>query len=113
MPTSHWFVCGPAFILPLNSVSNGRPPTFAATVTVTCAAAVSEKLTVVARPVPSEAGVIVAGESDRPVTSVVVGVTGTGFGAGVGTGVVAGGVVPLGFGTCSAGIAPPRVPCAG
>ena len=53
---SHWCVDGPAGSRPESSVSSGRPPVLAATVTVTCAAVESVKLTVVARPDPSEAG---------------------------------------------------------
>src|SRR4051794_8769528 len=117
MPTSQRFVDGPGFMRPLNSVSSGRPPTPVATVTVTWAAAVSEKLTGVAMPVPSEAGGVVAGGTDQPVTSVLVGVTGPGFGTGTGTGTgvtgVAAGGVAIGFGASLTGIGPPIVPWAG
>ena len=77
MPTSHCRVCAPAGKRPVKqrAAAAGRRR-LAATVTVTCAAAVSVKLTVVVSPEPSDAGVIVAGETERPVTSVVVGVTG-------------------------------------
>src|SRR3954447_22658650 len=119
MPTSQRFVDGPGFMRPLNSVSSGRPPTPVATVTVTWAAAVSEKLTVVAMPVPSEAGVIVAGDTDKPVTSVLVGVTGPGLRTGTRTGTgpgvpgVAAGGVAIGLGAPLTGIGPPIVPWAG